>query len=52
MEAKFVLTVLLLFCLQNTKSQKLLTIAEKSDYKSTSEHSDVVEFINSLKKII
>jgi hypothetical protein len=29
---------------------KLLTVAEKSDYKSTSEHKDVMEFIDNLRK--
>ena len=36
--------------MQSGIGQNLLTIAEKSDYKSTSEHRDVIDFINNLKK--
>ncbi len=40
-----------LFSVVNLLSQpSLLTVAEKSDFRSTSEHKDVVEFIDVLKK--
>ena len=50
MKIIFAITVLFLFYLPGGNSQNLLTIAEKSDYKSTSEHRDVIDFINNLKE--
>jgi hypothetical protein len=50
MRSGLVISILILFCLQSSKSQNLLTIAEKSDYRSTSEHRDVIEFINNLRQ--
>jgi hypothetical protein len=50
MKIKLFTVILLLFYLQSGKSQTLLTLAEKSGYKSTSEHRDVIEFIGNLSK--
>ncbi len=51
MKKIFVFTFLLIATLCTTNSQvRLLTVAEKSDFKSTSNYNDVMTFIDQLKK--
>jgi hypothetical protein len=51
MKKIFAICFLLVCTLYQTYSQiKLLTVAEKSEFKSTSNYSDVMSFINQLKK--
>jgi hypothetical protein len=50
MKKNFAVAITLLFLTCQVNSQeKLLTKAEKSDFKSTSDYKDVMSFINSLK---
>jgi hypothetical protein len=51
MKKIFAITFLLISMLCQTNSQvRLLTVAEKSDFKSTSNYNDVMTFIDQLKK--
>ena len=49
MKIKLSITILLFTYLQSGISRNLLTVAEKSDYSSTSSHRDVFDYINKLK---
>ncbi|MDQ7816618.1 MAG: M14 family metallopeptidase [Melioribacteraceae bacterium] len=55
MRAKLLLIIFLIFTtsilLAQSKKSSLLTVAENSNYESTSRYADVINFINSLKKL-
>ena len=48
----FILMTSLFFSSVVVGQEKLLTIAEKSDFKSTSDYEDVKTFISELLKVI
>lgn len=51
MKRNFIITLLLISIFFQGRSQvKLLTVAEKSEFKSTSDYNDVMSFIEQLKK--
>ncbi len=53
MKKIFAITFIFISALVQTNSQvKLLTVAERSEFKSTSNYNDVMTFIDQLKKII
>ncbi len=48
---KIFLLLIIVFCIQVVASEKLLTVAEKSNFTSTSRFKDVVDFFEKLQKI-
>jgi hypothetical protein len=50
MRKSFLFFAIILTCFNALAQQTLLTVAEKSDFKSTSEYKDVMDFVGKLKK--